>query len=229
MEVSGSKRRGVLGSTVGAGTFGLLVSLLLATTASAAPAHRPKIYLGGPDVFYENPAKIAEMKKRLAAQYGFEGVFPLDNAIQAKATPQETGFAIFEANMALMRQCDLMIANMTPFRGPSMDVGTAFEMGFMSGLGKPVLAYTEDGRGFTERTTEYVKSRGGKVEAKIGGLRDSDGLGLENFGFVDNLMLDGSVRRSGSARIERSFEAVLRVNAARLLAQFQGKGAIRTE
>ena len=41
-----------------------------------------------------------------------------------------------------MRSCDLLIANLTPFRGVSMDSGTAFEVGFMRALGRPVLGYT---------------------------------------------------------------------------------------
>ena len=46
------------------------------------------------------------------------------------------------ANEGLMRSCDLLIANLTPFRGVSMDAGTAFEVGFMRALGQPVLGYT---------------------------------------------------------------------------------------
>ena len=41
-----------------------------------------------------------------------------------------------------MRSCDLLIANCTPFRGVSMDVGTAFEIGFMRALGRPVFGYS---------------------------------------------------------------------------------------
>ena len=140
---------------------------------------------------------------------------PLDNDVPAQPTPAETGLKIFRANVDLMRKCDFMVANMTPFRGPSMDVGTAFEMGFMMAQGKPVLAYTKDRRGFTDRTKEFVRSRGGRVESKRGTLRDSHGLALENFGFIDNLMLDGVVG-DGGARIESGFEAVLKANAERL-------------
>lgn len=201
-----------------------LAALAFVSTASANPgaAYLPKIYLGGPDVFYPDPKAIAEAKKKVCEKYGFEGIFPLDNDIAAKATPAETGEAIFAANVKLMRQADLMIANMTPFRGPSMDVGTAYEMGFMHASGKPVLAYTEGERDFTARTKSFVASRGGKVEAKGGVLRDSDGMGLENFGFVDNLMLDGTVR-FGKAKIASSFEEALKENAKWLLEKFKAK------
>ena len=45
-----------------------------------------------------------------------------------------------------MRGCDAMIVNLTPFRGPSADVGSAYEMGFMRELGRTIFAYTNDDR-----------------------------------------------------------------------------------
>ena len=42
-----------------------------------------------------------------------------------------------------MRSCQLCIANLTPFRGVSMDSGTAYEVGFMRALGRPVLGTAE--------------------------------------------------------------------------------------
>jgi Nucleoside 2-deoxyribosyltransferase len=39
--------------------------------------------------------------------------------------------AIRSAMERVMRGCDAMIVNLTPFRGPSADVGSAYEMGFM--------------------------------------------------------------------------------------------------
>jgi nucleoside 2-deoxyribosyltransferase len=41
-----------------------------------------------------------------------------------------------------------MIVNLTPFRGPSADVGSAYEMGFMRALGRPIFAYSHDARPF---------------------------------------------------------------------------------
>ena len=51
-----------------------------------------------------------------------------------------------------MRTCDLLIANLTPFRGVSTDAGTAFEVGFMRALGRPVLGYTNTIADYRERT-----------------------------------------------------------------------------
>ena len=48
-------------------------------------------------------------------------------------------------------RCDAIVANMTPFRGPSMDAGTCYEMGLAKGLGKLVVGWTEDRRRWQEK------------------------------------------------------------------------------
>ena len=40
-----------------------------------------RVYLAGPDVFLPNAAAIGAAKVALARRYGFEGLFPLDNAL----------------------------------------------------------------------------------------------------------------------------------------------------
>ena len=35
-----------------------------------------------------------------------------------------------------MDAADAIIANLTPFRGPSADAGTVYELGYMAGRGK---------------------------------------------------------------------------------------------
>ena len=49
---------------------------------------------------------------------------------------------IYRVCVAHMERCDVLIADMTPFRGPSMDVGTAFEMGFAKACRMPVFGYS---------------------------------------------------------------------------------------
>lgn len=55
-------------------------------------------------------------------------------------------------NENLIETCEIVIANLTPFRGPSADVGTAYEMGFAHALIKKVFAFTNAAEPFTERT-----------------------------------------------------------------------------
>ncbi|MEZ5667042.1 MAG: nucleoside 2-deoxyribosyltransferase [Alphaproteobacteria bacterium] len=150
-----------------------------------------RIYLAGPEVFLPDPMAAAAAKKAICARHGFVGVFPLDKSLDLGGlAPFEAGWRISAANEQLMRGCDLIIANMTPFRGPSMDVGTAFEMGFMRALGRLVLGYSNDGRGFAERTRACLDI--------APGASDADGMAIEEFGMADNLMMHGAVAASGA-------------------------------
>ena len=115
-----------------------------------------RIYLAGPEVFLPEARAIGEAKARLAAALGFEGVFPLDAALDlAGLTGLEQARRIWAADIALMHACDVMIGNCTPFRGVSMDSGTAFEAGFMRALGKPVLGYSNIAADYSHRAQAF--------------------------------------------------------------------------
>src|SRR5262249_26108631 len=107
------------------------------------PMNLPRIYLAGPEVFLHDALAMGARKAALCAAHGLEGVFPLDAqlGLVGLAKP-EAARRIAEANEGLMRSSAGLIATLTPFRGVSMDSGTAFEVGFMRALGRPVLGYT---------------------------------------------------------------------------------------
>jgi nucleoside 2-deoxyribosyltransferase len=135
-----------------------------------------RIYLAGPDVFYPDAKERGEKLKVLCEKYGFEGAYPLDGdpKFEPDDTPKVKGRRIFEANIRLIMSCSYILANITPFRGPSVDAGTAFEIGFGAGCRLPVYGYTESKTEYKYRVQE-------------------DGLYIENFGMVDNLMIDSAL------------------------------------
>lgn len=157
---------------------------------------KPRIYLAGPEVFLRDAVAIGAAKKAVCVRHGLAGCFPLDNALDLGAmSPREAGLAISAANEALMRTCDAVIANITPFRGPGMDPGTAFEIGFMRALGRPLFCYTASDLLHAERAARWA---GAAVRERPGeGVEDADGLLIENFGMVENLMIDGAVEAAG--------------------------------
>ncbi len=163
-----------------------------------------KIYIAGPDVFWPNARDAGAAKVELCARYGFEGLFPLDTALALEGlSPRRAGMAIYRANISLMHQADLLIANMTPFRGPSLDAGTAFELGFMTGLGKPVWGYSLDGRLYADRVAENQAS------AETGNGRDAEGMEIERFDMADNLMLIGAIEDCGAQLLTLQAEPFL--------------------
>lgn len=176
-----------------------------------------RIYLAGPDVFLPDPLKSARAKQEICQKYGFAGLFPFDASLDlSNLSPFEAGIAIYNSNIELMDSCDLIVANMTPFRGVSMDVGTAFEMGYMAAKGRPVFGYSNDGRLYVER-----------VAANAG--VDASGMSVESFEMADNLMMEGAIFASSGVLLReqvsanfyytelKMFEAVIQMAAERLL------------
>ncbi|HEY7307831.1 MAG TPA: nucleoside 2-deoxyribosyltransferase [Gemmataceae bacterium] len=160
-------------------------------------SERPtRVYLAGPDVFLRDAVGQGERKKALCRQYGLEGVFPFDVEVESsKGHARETALLISKSNEELIRGCRAMIANMTPFRGPSADVGTAYEMGMGRALGLLVFAYTNVAVPFTTRTASFLGPAARRDQA--GCLRDGDDMAVEEWGLMDNLMLEGGALASG--------------------------------
>jgi nucleoside 2-deoxyribosyltransferase len=143
-----------------------------------------KIYLAGPDVFLLDAKAIGRAKQDLCAQFGLTGLFPLDNAIAAEAK-EKPSLRIFRGNTDTMTEADAIIANLTPFRGPSADAGTVYELGFMAGLGKFCVGYSNDGGSYRDRVVGMLTTK----TTPDGACIDDDGNTVEDFGLADNLMI----------------------------------------
>ena len=139
---------------------------------------RPRAYLAGPTVFFREASRHGAGLVALCDLYGLSGVFPLDD-LGSPVTPSAS--EIFAHNLALLGLCDLVIADISPFRGPHADDGTAFEMGYAHALEKPIFAYSSDCRPLAQRIAAAPSS-----DAR---LRDNAGLEIEDFGQPQNLML----------------------------------------
>jgi nucleoside 2-deoxyribosyltransferase len=141
-----------------------------------------KIYLAGPDVFEPDAIEKGAALKELCRQFGFEGLFPLDNAIVSHGTPYDTAKAIREANIKLLESSDIVMANLNPFRGLEPDSGTVYEVGYGAALRKKVYGYASDRRTMVERVRE---AQGLADDATV----CKDGMIIEDFGMSHNLML----------------------------------------
>ncbi len=178
---------------------------------------RPYVYLAGPDVFYPDALlRGARMKEELAAR-GMVGLFPLDEVLNAGDFRDLSHYAlgIAQSCETQMRRADLGIFNLQPWRGPEADSGTAYELGFMTALGKPVVLHTNDSRPLARRVIDDVY----KGEVYWDGMFTrgaSDRMMIEEFGLADNLMLMAPAFRSAqlvlgdrtepAAAVHQSFE-----------------------
>ena len=162
-----------------------------------------RAYLAGPDIFLPDADQWVERKKIVCARHGLTGVAPLDHPTDEP--PAWTAFPdwrrIAARNEAFIRSCDLMIANLTPFRGPSADVGTVYEVGFMRALGRPVCGYATTATPFTQRTLDHAAAHGGATTGADGLSRDAAGMVIEQFGLFDNLMIEAGILGSGGVLV----------------------------
>lgn len=149
-----------------------------------------RIYLAGPDVFLPDPLARAAELKAICARFGLIGVSPLD---PFEPAPSEwTGLTeaarIARQNEAHIASCDVLVANLTPFRGPSADAGTVFELGFMRALGRRVFGWSNDARPYAVRTRAWLGALG-------------DGMEIEDFDLSDNLMIESAISASGGTMV----------------------------
>lgn len=158
---------------------------------------RKRVYLAGPEVFLRDADAVFHAKREICRRYGFQGVSPLESHLDSEPVAEkDLGWRISRSNEMCMRSCDLAIANLTPFRSPSVDPGTAYELGFMRALGKPVLGYTNVCGTLRDRTA-LCFAEGLRPRQPGQGIEDPEGLLVEDFDLVDNLMIDGAILSSG--------------------------------
>lgn len=148
------------------------------------PVRCPAVYLAGPEVFFPDVEAVAARLKALCAAEGLTGLFPTD-----ARRPADDGIglarAIYLGNVDLIDQSDAVIADISPFRGAGMDPGTAWEIGYAVARGLLVFAYSHDLRPYADRVGPTGRGPRGPI--------DADGLLVEDFGLVENLMITESV------------------------------------
>jgi nucleoside 2-deoxyribosyltransferase len=148
-----------------------------------------KAYLAGPDVFLPDARGNADAKIAICAKYGIIGLPPLNEDIDAiMRLPADAAWrAIYLKDIEMMEACDIVIANLTPFRSTSADSGTLIEVGWFLGRGRPVFGYSNTATGFAARSAAHVAAIPDPIA----------GLAVEGFGLPDNLMIPGAVEYGG--------------------------------
>ncbi len=169
------------------------------TSATTGLARAPILYLAGPEVFLPDAEDLATAKLAICRAHGAEGRDPghavADVLARTDLEPRAAGRAMFAALVAQIDACDGVVANLTPFRGPSADVGTVWEVGYAVGRGLPVFAYTNVTAHYAERVLD-------------------DGLLIEAFDLADNLMVEGAIASHGElVRVDGGRDPVQRLRA----------------
>jgi len=154
-----------------------------------------RVYLAGPGVFHPEHAAIFAARRATCHAYGLIPLVPVDE----EAT---TALEIFRSNVARLDTSHGVIADITPFRGPHCDAGTAWEMGYAAARGLPVFAFSAASEPLARRVPPGATAG-----------TDRDGMAVEPFGLMENLMIVESLR---DRVVHSTFEAAVAA-AARVL------------
>ena len=155
-----------------------------------------KAYMAGPWVFRPT-ADVEDFQKRVrdfcdnTLQGAIMPIFPMDPI----TNPSRNGMPLtmdFTDPMKIaahcrrhIARCDVVVADVTPFRGVQPDPGTVLEIGFAHGAGKGVWLYSEEP---IPRLRDRLWAEG-LISAYINKDRDRDGYLIEDFGLPVDTML----------------------------------------
>jgi nucleoside 2-deoxyribosyltransferase len=159
---------------------------------------KPAIYCAGPWVFSPRPEEISSQLSRLCDAAGLVAVLPFEDA--PDQSPADAAM-IYRENITRITKADAIVADISPFRGPHMDPGTAMEIGFAAALGKPVFAYTSPPGPLIQRIS---------CEKTDTGWRDAQGNLVEDFGLPDNLMIGCTLAAPVSLQASEAIDAAAR-------------------
>lgn len=161
-------------------------------------APRLSVYLAGPEVFLPDGRELIEAKGAILRAHGLEPVsLPAEMGTLPAGTPWTVGVEISRRNEELVKRAGACIANLTPFRGVSADVGTVYELSFAAALGKKIAAYSNDPRPYRDRVK--FDAYGGENPYRCQGkLWAPDRTMVEDHGMRDNLMLHAGLESRGA-------------------------------
>ena len=145
-----------------------------------------KCYMAGPAVFAPDHKEWAEAVVYECSNTIIEPLIPADGDV---GEVHHTGpyhktidQLIYQKNIEMMKEADICIADISPFRGVSGDAGTLFEVGYMTALGKPVFLYSDLGE-HTYRDRVAAFSMAVMSDYLL------DDWHVEDFGLTENLMI----------------------------------------
>ncbi len=141
-------------------------------------------------------AERGDALKAACEAHGCRGVFPGD------VTSVELGAeGIYETCMTALSNAHAVVADLSPFRGPHVDDGTAFEIGVAVARSLPIFGYASDLRPLAERIQRHPLAAT---------LVDSGGVAIEDFGEPFNAMIASALTEPAFVTAEEAIAAASR-------------------
>ena len=152
---------------------------------------RPIVYVADIFRYDEDSAAKYEVMRKVLDQAGFDAIFPTDAApgvpvLEDTGDLMEMCYNQFDHYQQHVRNCDIIVANLSDYEGyePSSDV--AFECGMADQLGKKLFAWMDDARVMVERIPAHANAQGRMV--------DCNEHNIENNNAPINLMFGASFK-----------------------------------
>lgn len=146
----------------------------------------PTVYIAGPDLFFREtwPAHVARVES-LCAPLGLTPIFPVPaDPITGPGVTEDSdpsnASTIYRSCLEALSRADMVLANLTPFRGHEPDSGTVFETAMAVSQGKLVVAYTN--------SPDPRRVMPPYSVAPDGAWLDDHGAVIERFGLPLNIM-----------------------------------------
>ncbi|GBF49375.1 nucleoside 2-deoxyribosyltransferase [Leptospira ryugenii] len=164
-----------------------------------------QVYLAGPQVFLPDAQAYFARAKQICKQYSLNAVCPFDGNPSEEIGLQKARW-IFENNCRLIDASDLIIADLTQFRGALVDDGTSFEIGYAFHSGKTIYGFAKLLRPLLQMVPRKIATKPHASGYEI----DQDGfLVNEDFGNSVNLMIEMAIYGSGGKLVEGNLEILL--------------------
>jgi len=150
---------------------------------------RPLAYLAGPDRFDQRSDALYADLKTLCDKLGLDAVTPLDPArgvpdLQSDPDPVVRASNLFDNYQQHVRDCDVLVADLSDYHGLEPNSDTSFECGMAFQLGKRLFGYMADDRLMIDR----IPNLGPEHD-----YADLAGAKAENFNYPINLMFASSM------------------------------------
>jgi nucleoside 2-deoxyribosyltransferase len=153
------------------------------------------VFLAGPDLWYPDASDLLARKQAVCEAAGFVALTGRTEPLVETEPSEAMAREIYAGVLERLRAADAVVVNLTPWRGPGADPGTAFEAGFAAALGKPVFAYLNVSAEEDADYRDRVEGLTGAMPDEDGVWRDMDGCEIEDFALPETLMLWAEARR----------------------------------
>ena len=119
-----------------------------------------KIYIAGPECFYEGGTEQLQAMKKSAEVCGFGVTLPNDHPLDMENPDlQKRADSIFADLETVMKETTVVIADLEAFRGAEADSGTIYELGMAYAKKARCYGYTRDKRSLSWKDQSYRLQR----------------------------------------------------------------------